>query len=233
VVKRMMLGTVAMAGLVVACSTGGERVLPADRTADVRYVALGDSTVEGIGASSTRANYVSRIHQRLHAVYPNATVANLGVGGATSADVVADQLERAVALRPALVTVSIGPNDITGRVTVEQYQGNVDVIFKRLTRDTSAVVVANLLPDLAITPRFQRSPARESVGRLTVAFNDALARKARDHGVLLVDLYRASRDEVPRRPELMAADGYHPSDAGYARWAELVWQTVEPRVAVR
>ena len=47
-------------------------------------------------------------------------------------------------------------------------------------------------------------------------------RQATAHGAELVDLYAASQREVPARPELIAADGYHPSDAGYARWAELV-----------
>ena len=46
----------------------------------------------------------------------------------------------------------------------------------------------------------------------------------------IVDLYGPSRDEVPRRPELIAGDGYHPSDAGYARWAELMWTGVQRRL---
>jgi lysophospholipase L1-like esterase len=63
-----------------------------------------------------------------------------------------------------------------------------------------------------------------------VQFNEALARKGREHGVALVDLYLASRDEVPRQPMLLWRDGYHPSDAGYARWAELMWEGIEPRL---
>jgi lysophospholipase L1-like esterase len=46
----------------------------------------------------------------------------------------------------------------------------------------------------------------------------------------VVDLYAASRREVPGRPELLARDGYHPSDLGYARWAELMWDAVRPRI---
>lgn len=222
--------------LVAACGGGhGERArtLPRDHRAAVLYVALGDSTVEGIGASSPSANYVSRLHARLRAVYPQAGVVNLGVGGATSADVIDDQLERALLLRPHLVTLSIGPNDITGRVPLEDYERNVDRIFRRLTEETRAVVVANLLPDLAVTPRFRGQQAAPVVGPLTVRFNEALARVARPHGVEVVDLYAPSRAEIPRRPELVAADGYHPSDLGYARWAELLWTGVERRIAVR
>jgi acyl-CoA thioesterase-1 len=206
------------------------RVLPAERAAALMYVALGDSTVEGIGATSPDRNYVSGILARLRAVYPGARAMNLGVAGATSADVIADQLRRAVDLQPHLVTLSIGPNDLTGGVSVEQYEQNVETILGALSRETTAVVVVNLLPDLAVTPRFAASPSRDAVGRQTERFNRVLARKAKEFGVAIVDLHTQSRAEVPRRPTLIAADGYHPSDEGYARWAELMWNGVAPRI---
>ena len=156
---------------------------------------------------------------------------NLGKGGATSADVLARQLDRAIAQRPHLVTLSIGPNDITTRVTVRAYESNLDMILRRLRDETTAVIVLNLIPDLAVTPRFSRSHAREAVGRQTIAFNEVIQRLGLAYGVELVDLYTTSRLEVPLRPELMWSDGYHPSDLGYARWAELVWAGVESRIA--
>jgi lysophospholipase L1-like esterase len=226
-----------VAGLLLAACAGGRgeraRTLPRDQGAPVLYVALGDSTVEGIGATSPGATYVARLHARLRAVYPQAEAVNLGVGGATSADVVDGQLEHALLLQPHLVTLSIGPNDITGGVAVQDYERNVDRIFRRLSEETRAVVVANLLPDLAVTPRFRGRQAAPAVGGLTVRFNEALARVAGLHGVEVVDLYEPSRAEIPRRPELVAADGYHPSDLGYARWAELLWTGVERRIAGR
>lgn len=224
----------AVALLATACTSGRPeslRALPADRSSAVQYVALGDSTVEGIGATSPAHNYVSRLHARLCGVYPNARVANLGMGGATSADVLVRQLDRTLEARPDLVTLSIGPNDITTRVPVEAYEKNVDTILGRLRHETTAVVVVNLIPDLAVTPRFRGSRTQEAVGRQTIVYNEALGRRARAHGAELVDLYSASQREVPLRPELIWTDGYHPSDAGYARWAELVWKGVEARIA--
>ena len=205
-------------------------MLPADHDAPVMYVALGDSTVEGIGASRSELNYVSRLYARLREVYRNTRVENLGVGGATSVDVLARQLDRAVALAPDLVTLSVGPNDITERVPLADYTRNIDAIFGRLTSQTRAVLVVNLLPDLAITPRFRGHEAEAVVGRRSIEFNAALTRLARRHGVEVVDLYEPSRREVPARPELMAGDGYHPSDLGYARWAELMWDAVQSRI---
>ncbi len=222
--------------LATACATGrpeSVRTLPADRSAAVLYVALGDSTVEGVGATIPDRNYVSRLHERLRAVYPSARVVNLGAGGATSADVLLRQLDRAIGLRPHLVTLSIGPNDITTRVPVATYEMNLETILGRLRYETSAVAVVNLIPDLAVTPRFSRSRLREAVGRQTIVFNEALERKGWAHGAELVNLYAASQREVPLQPELISSDGYHPSDTGYARWAELVWTGVEARIVDR
>lgn len=231
--KRAFLA-VMLALLLGGCAWGGRdrgRMLPPDRNARLRYVAMGDSTVEGVGATSPEAGFVGLIYARLRTVYPRARLANLGVAGATSADVVRDQLERAVRLGPDLVTLSVGPNDVTSHVAVEQYERNVGAIFAKLTSETRAVVVANFIPDLEVTPRFKFGANRGAVGRQTVLFNRALDRKGRKYGVELVDLYAASREEVPQRPELVGADGYHPSDEGYGRWAELLWKGIESRMA--
>jgi acyl-CoA thioesterase-1 len=219
--------------LAVACTSGraeSARVLPADRSTAVLYVALGDSTVEGVGATSPERNYVGQLHGRLRTVYPNARVANLGKGGATSADVLRRQLDRAIELRPDLVTLSIGPNDITTGVAVEAYEKNLEMILERLRQETTAVTIVNLIPDLAVTPRFNRSRHREAVGKQTIIFNETLERTGRAHGAEMVNLYATSQREVPVQPELISSDGYHPSDVGYARWAELVWAGVEARI---
>ena len=226
------LAVIAAVALVAGCAHRPV-ALPRDHKAPMLYVALGDSTVEGVGASSPAMTYVARIHARLRDVYPRAAVINLGVGGAVSADVVSDQLDRAIVMRPNLVTLSVGPNDITGHVPESEYEANVGRIFRRLTGEINAVVVVNLLPDLAVTPRFHGRENEPAIARLTVDFNAALTRQARRYGVEVVDLYKPSQTEIPRRPELLAADGYHPSDLGYARWAELLWAGVERRIGHR
>src|SRR2546425_82081 len=229
ILARALTWLVAL--VVVGCSSVSDsRGLPADRRASVVYVALGDSTVQGVGASSKDRNYVSRLLSRLRTLYPNARVVNLGIGGATSADVLAGQLDQAIELKPDLVTLSIGPNDITQGVPVESYEHNVEAILRRLNDKTRAVIVVNLLPDLAVTPRFRGRPQEATVGRLTMRFNDALRGQATAIGAEVVDLYEVSREEVPRRPELVGSDGYHPSDVGYERWAELMWQGIERRI---
>ena len=228
----MILALVALARC-TAERADEPRMLPADRSRSVLYVALGDSTVEGVAASSRERNYVSLIYERLRARYPAARLENLGRGGAVSNDVLTAQLPRAIDLRPDLVTLSVGPNDITTGVAAEAYDRNVDEILRRLTRDTRAVIVVNLLPDLTVTPRFRFSERRAALDELTRRFNQVVATRAHERGVDIVDLYERSRAEVPGQPELVAADGYHPSDLGYARWAELMWERIAPRIEPR
>jgi acyl-CoA thioesterase I len=225
-VRRVL---VPVALVLMGCSASEPRRLPTDRQTSLVYVALGDSTVEGVGATAPERTYVAALHARLRQRYPATRAENLGVAGATSVEVLASQVPRAVELRPHLVTLSVGPNDITGRVLVHQFEGNVDKTLAAL-RPTGAVLVVNLIPDLAVTPRFRLGPEREIVGRFTVQFNDALKRQARQHDAEMVDLYGPSQAEVPGQPQLVAGDGYHPSDAGYARWAELMWQGIERRI---
>lgn len=208
-----------------------QRALPLDGTAPLLYVALGDSTVEGVGARHPAGGYVHHLYARLRTRYPAARLVNLGVGGATAADVRELQLPRALALRPHVVTLSVGPNDVVRGVPAATYRSQMQAILEALAHSTEAVIVVNLLPDLTVTRRFRHSPEAPLVGRRTAELNAILRDLARTYPVVLVDLYMASRREVPARPELLAEDGYHPSDAGHARWAELMWEALGRRVA--
>ena len=102
-----------------------------------------------------------------------------------------------------------------------------------LPRDHKAPMLYVALGDSTVEGIGATSPAVTYVARLTVDFNAALTRQARRYGVEVVDLYKPSQTEIPRQPELLAADGYHPSDLGYARWAELLWRGVEKRIGHR
>ena len=227
------LARLAAAGmLTAACGAHavGQGALPIDRTTPILYVALGDSTVEGIGASRPEATYVGQLYAKLRDVYPNARVLNLGKGGATSDDVVERQLARAVAARPQLVTLSIGPNDIEAGMKADRYDYNIARILTRLTRETDAAVVVTRIPDMTVTPRFRTRENRDVIAATIRRFNELLTEQTRLAHADLVDIYTPSQREVPTHPELLAPDGYHPSDLGYTRWADLMWPTIRARI---
>jgi acyl-CoA thioesterase I len=219
--------TVAVPG---SGSDAAPRQQPSDRERPLLYVALGDSTVYGVGATSPDKSYVGQLYQRLRSVYPGAGLVNLGQGGATAADVRTAQLTRALALRPQVVTVSVGPNDITQSRSPQQYAEDIEVILTALSRRTRAVVVVNLIPDITVTPRFRRHERAAALRQRVELFNEVLTRLAKANGATIIDLFGASQREVPGQPAMISSDDYHPSDQGYARWAELMWRGIEERL---
>jgi lysophospholipase L1-like esterase len=207
------------------------RSLPSDRRTPLVYVALGDSTVYGLGASSSNTHYVARLYRHLVAEYPLARLANRGACLATTADVLAHQVPEAIMDRPHLVTLSVGPNDLRQGRAPQDFARRTEVILERLQRDTDAAVILNALPDLALCPRF-REPERSMVAALTRHYNHALQHVADDFGIELVDL--GIQDRIDGEPQrFFSEDGYHPSDAGYAAWAGAMWEAVWARVPER
>lgn len=200
------------------------RSLPSDPRTPLTYVALGDSTVYGLGASSPTRHYVARLFDRLRDEYPAARLLNRGACMATAADVLAQQVPEAVLERPNLVTLSVGPNDLRRGFSPQDFARRVEVILERLHRETEATVVVNQLPDMAFCPRF--SPAERSlVSAMTRHYNHALQHVADGFGIELVDIGIADRPDHERL-RFFSDDGYHPSDEGYAAWAAAVWASV-------
>lgn len=207
------------------------RPLPVDRRTPLLYVALGDSTVYGLGASDSSASYVARLFRHLQREYPSARLINRGTCLATAADVLAHQLPETLVDRPNLVTLSVGPNDLRQGRAPQDFAQRVEVILERLTRETEAAVVLNALPDLELCPRFQ-GPERSMVAALTRHYNHALGHIADAFGIELVEIGIGTQPELDRR-RFFADDGYHPSDEGYAAWAGALWTAVRRQIAPR
>ena len=189
----------------------------------VHLVALGDSTAAGVGAARG-GGYPEHLASRLRREGLSVGLTNLGVSGARTADVVQGQLKRAIAAQPTLVTLGIGTNDLWRGTELESFRDDLERIARRLKQTGAPVVVSNL-PDLALAPVAQLVPSSLYEGRIE-PFNDAIAEVARAQGLHLVDLYEASRLYIPTHPQFFSGDGFHPSEAGYAQWAEFLYPTV-------
>ena len=80
-----------------------------------RYVAIGDSTVEGLDDPDGRGGYrgwADRLAQRLAAAQGSVLYANLAIRGRTTRQIRREQLDAAVAMQPDLVAVVSGTNDL-------------------------------------------------------------------------------------------------------------------------
>ena len=187
-------------------------------------MALGDSTAAGVGASSG-AGYPERLVAKLRPLFPALKLLNLGESGATTSDVLATQVPRALRARPRLVTIGIGINDVGLQVPDDAFSVNLEEIVVPLRELGTAIAIANI-PDLALAPAVSGLVPRSIYERRIELFNEHVTATAARHGLLLIDLYALSREALPGRPELFCSDGFHPSALGYDVWAERMFAPV-------
>src|SRR5262245_45245239 len=137
------LGGSVLAMLFTGCNRQGGAEGKSMIVGPVVYVALGDSTGYGVGARE--GGYVKRLFDRIDARRPGSTLQNLCVSGATTEDLIRDQLDHAVELNPDLVTIGIGINDVGHGLTLEQFSKNFEQILSTLKEKTHAqIVVTNI-----------------------------------------------------------------------------------------
>lgn len=196
--------------------------------AAVVYTALGDSTGVGVGARDGRG-YVARLFERLGKERAGARLHNLCVSGATTEDVLREQLGAAIATRPTLVTLGIGINDIGHGMPIERFARNYEEIIKRLKTETSARIVITNIPDMSFAPVIPASQ-RDDTRRSVQLFNEKLEAIAKRYALLVVDTYAETHRVIPSHPEFFSEDGFHPSAEGYEYWAEAMWPTVKAAI---
>jgi acyl-CoA thioesterase-1 len=188
----------------------------------IRYVALGDSYTIGtsVGADERFPNQlvdvlaISGLELDL--------VANLGVNGYTSADLIRDELPALEGLRPDFATVLIGVNDVVQGVPAEAYEQNVATILDTLLdRLPPSRVVAVAIPDYTVTPAGADYGDPDDQHDAIVTNNTIMARLAGARGVPFVDIFDLSMAAAEDR-SLVANDGLHPSGEQYRRWVERI-----------
>ncbi|MEU1973551.1 glycosyltransferase [Microbacterium sp. NPDC019599] len=154
-----------------------------------RFVALGDSLTEGLGDTSRMPageyrGWADRLAQLLASERAGTTMfryANLAVRSRRVRHLTTEQLPQALALRPDLVSILMGANDLASRraapvALAAELAGTV-----RALRATGADV-------LLVTPFLPRRRAAMIFARRFAVFNSELRRIARETGAILVDL---------------------------------------------
>ena len=193
-------------------------------SAELLYVALGDSTAIGVGAGAG-GGYPERLVAKLRAAFPALKLLNLGESGATTSDLRETQLPRALRTRPRLVTLGIGINDVGLQIPDDAFALNLEETVVPLRKLGAPIAIANI-PDLALAPAVARVVPRSFYERRIELFNEHITATAARHRLSLVDLYAWSREALPGRPKLFSPDGFHPSARGYDVWAERMLPAV-------
>ncbi|MCX6396808.1 MAG: SGNH/GDSL hydrolase family protein [Propionibacteriales bacterium] len=185
-----------------------------------RYVALGDSFTEGVGdPDAGRPNglrgWADRVAEVL-SVQPGADdfgYANLAIRGRKLRQITQEQVRPAIALRPDLVTIHAGANDVLRpKVDLDGLADQYDDAVGRLAATGATVVLFTIF-----------DPGGSGIygalrGRMAI-FNELVREISDRHRTTLVDMWRM-RD--PDHAEVFDTDRMHLNSYGHQHIAFAV-----------
>ena len=158
-------------------------------------------------------------------VFSQYDVVNAGFGGSCFSDLWVLRDTLIYALRPEVLVIYEGDNDLSDGVPSEDILDVADQLLEELSRrlpETAIVVIA---------PKASR--ARHHLASAYLALNRELRLVAMDHGAHWVDFWDVQHHaDGTLRDDLFVADRLHLNDLGYAVWVrelrrQLPW--LDPR----
>ncbi len=195
--------------------------LPGEMNAYTTFVALGDSFTEGMcddRPDGTCRGWADLVAERLAAETPGFRYANLAVRGKLLRQIVDEQVAVAAAMRPDLVSLVGGMNDVM------RPGCDLDAVAGRLSTaaETLAGAGGQLVLFRVIDPTARmRGSARllPRIARLLAVVDELAVR----HQAVVVDLFS---HKVFDSPALWADDRIHLNTEGHRRVAEAVLQAL-------
>ena len=192
-------------------------------SAGLRYVALGDSYTIGTSTRNPAERWPDQLVARLGPEPPTLElVANLGVNGFTSRDVIEVELPQLDALRPEFASLLVGVNDVVQGVSHATFRTNaaaiLDDLRRRLAPDRIVVVST---PDYTVTPQGAAYGDPDAQSAAIRRNNEVLNELTAERGVAWVDILDLSLRARDDRA-FVANDGLHPSGAQYGLWVHRI-----------
>lgn len=166
---------------------------------EARVVFLGDSITD---------------FWKLSESFPGKPYVNRGISGQTTPQMLLRFRQDVIALRPKVVVILAGTNDIaenTGPITIEGIEDNFVSMMELAQKNGIHVVLASVLP----VARYPWRPDIAPVEKIRV-LNMWLKEYAAKSGAEYLDYYSAMADRNSGMKAGLADDGVHPTPAGYA-----------------
>ncbi len=183
-----------------------------------RYVALGDSFTEGIGdpeptVPGGHRGWADRVAEVLSQGTEDFAYANLAVRGKLIQQIIDEQLEPALALRPDLITISAGGNDvIRPRTDPDEISARFEYAIERLSRDHATIVIFTGV-DVGFSPVF-----RGIRGKVAI-YNENLRTIAKRYDCIVADQWALTEIQDQR---MWSPDRLHLNSLGHHTVARMV-----------
>jgi lysophospholipase L1-like esterase len=183
-----------------------------------RVVFMGNSITEGW-------------QQYFPTMFAGKPYINRGISGQTTPQMLVRFRPDVVALKPKVVVILAGTNDIagnTGPSTLEMIEDNIASMAEVASANGIKVVLSSVLPvfDYPWKPGLEPAPK-------IIALNKWIKEYAAQHGAIYLDYHSAMADARGGMKEGLASDGVHPNEAGYRLMAPLAEQAIQRALASR
>lgn len=185
--------------------------LPRAAATRTRVVFMGNSITEG---------WAPHFQQ----MFPGKPYVGRGISGQTTPQMLVRFRQDVIALKPAVVVILAGTNDIagnTGPSTLEMIEDNIASMAELARANGIKVVLCSVLPvfDYPWKPGLEPAPK-------IVALNSWIRDYAKTHDAEYADFHTAMADERQGLPKSLAADGVHPNIEGYKVMAPIVERAI-------
>jgi len=183
--------------------------LPA--TNEKRVVFMGNSITEGW----------SNLHPDFFAGKPYV---NRGISGQTTPQMLVRFRPDVINLKPAIVVILAGINDIagnTGPSTLEMIEDNLTSMAELAKANGILVILSSVLPVFD----YPWKPGMNPVVKIA-KLNEWIKHYANQHGLIYLDYYSSMADERKGLKSAYTIDGVHPNEAGYKIMAPLTEEAI-------
>ncbi|MFL5508336.1 MAG: SGNH/GDSL hydrolase family protein [Gemmatimonadaceae bacterium] len=191
-----------------------------DANATVAPPAKGENRVVFMGNSITEG-----WQQYFPTMFAGKPYINRGISGQTTPQMLVRFRPDVVALKPKVVVILAGTNDIagnTGPSTLEMIEDNIASMADIARANGIKVVLSSVLPvfDYPWKPGLEPAPK-------IIALNKWLKDYAAKHGAIYLDYHSPMADSRGGMRDGLASDGVHPNETGYRLMAPLAEQAIQ------
>ena len=180
-------------------------------TNEKRVVFIGNSITEGWT-------------QYFPTMFAGKPYINRGIGGQTTPQMLIRFRQDVIALKPKVVVILAGINDIagnTGPSTLEMIEDNLASMTELAQSHGIRVVLSSVLPAIDFPWRPGLEPAPK-----VIALNKWIKDYAAKRGAIYLDYHSAMADANGGMRAGLASDGVHPTEVGYRVMAPLAERAI-------
>jgi lysophospholipase L1-like esterase len=192
--------------------------LPPPASGEDRVVFMGDSITDGWGRG-------------VGTFFPGKPYVNRGISGQTTPQMLLRFRPDVIALKPKVVVINAGINDIagnTGPTTLSAIEDNLMSMVDLAHANGIRVVLASVTPAKAFPWRAGVDP-RPEIHDLNIWMKEYAAK----HDAVYLDYYSALADADRGFKAELASDGVHPNAAGYEVMAPLAQKAIDKAMKKR